>query len=75
MKDGTGSNDITHAIMRENYIPAIANALKQFDDNLENLSFYESLAWEGLHQFLSQEEKDEIVKNKVKIRNKGLNCN
>ncbi|MGV8813689.1 MAG: hypothetical protein ACOH2D_06220 [Gelidibacter sp.] len=75
MKEKTGSNDITHAIMRDNYIPAIANALKQFDNNQENISFYESIAWDGLHQFLSQEEKDRIANNKVKARNRGLNCN
>ena len=75
MKEKKGSNDITHAIMRDNYIPAIANALKQFDNNRENPSFYESLAWDGLHQFLSQEEKDKIVNIKIKIRNQGLNCN
>lgn len=75
MKAKTGSNNITHAIMRENYIPGIANALKQFDNNQENNSFYENLAWEGLHQFLSQEEKDRILVDIGKARNKGLNCN
>ena len=75
MKEKSGSNNITHAIMRDNYIPAIANALKQFDNNKENDTFYENLAWEGLHQFLSQEEKDKILKDIQTARNKGLKCN
>ncbi|MFD0834676.1 hypothetical protein ACFQ0I_02785 [Mariniflexile aquimaris] len=75
MKKRTGSNNVTHAIMREYYIPAIANALKHFDNNKENNLFYENLAWEGLHQFLSISEKNQILETIQQVRNRGLNCN
>ncbi len=74
MNSNTGASDVTHAIMRDNYIPSIANALKQFDNYQEPDEFYDNLAWEGLHQFLSQAEINEILATQQQARNRGLNC-
>lgn len=72
----TGSNDISHAIMRDYYIEPMVNNLKQFDNSRENDSFYRNLAWEGLHQFLSPAEIDEILStiNEARAREGSMNC-
>jgi hypothetical protein len=75
MQENTGSNDITHAIMRDHYVSSISNTLKQFDNNQESEQFYDDLAWEGLHQFLPQSDIDRIIKTINQARNRGLNCN
>jgi len=75
MKNTNSSNDITHAIMREHYIARMARVLKQFDNNRENIDFYEDLAWEGLHQFLTQEEIDRILDTLQLARYSDTDCN
>lgn len=75
MRQYSGSNDITHAIMRDHYISQISNVLKQFDNNRETQQFYDDLAWEGLHEFLPQEDIDRIVETINEARDRGLDCN
>lgn len=72
----TGSNNINHAIMRDYYIEPMVNNLKQVDNFRENDKFYRDLAWEGLHQFLTPEEKVEIIStlNQARTRVGGMNC-
>ncbi len=49
--------------MRQNYVIPIANALKQFDNSSESdFSYYENLAWSGLHQKLTNAQKAEVQK-------------
>jgi hypothetical protein len=74
MQENIGSNDITHAIMRDHYVASISNSLKQFDNNQELQQFYDDLAWEGLHQFLPQADIDRIIQTINTARNRGLNC-
>ena len=75
MRQYSGSNDVTHAIMRDHYISQISNVLKQFDNNRESQQFYDDLAWEGLHEFLPQEDIDRIVETINEARDRGLDCN
>ena len=75
MRQYSGSNDITHAIMRDHYISQISNVLKQFDNIRETQQFYDDLAWEGLHEFLPQEDIDRIVETINEARDRGLDCN
>lgn len=75
MRQNSGSNDVTHAIMRDHYISQISNVLKQFDNNRESQQFYDDLAWEGLHEFLPQEDIDRIVETINEARDRGLDCN
>jgi hypothetical protein len=75
MRQYSGSNDITHAIMRDHYISQISNTLKQFDNNRENQQFYDDLAWEGLHEFLPQEDINRIIETINEARDRGLDCN
>lgn len=75
MEENTGSNHITHAIMRDHYVASISNTLKQFDNNQETQQFYDDLAWEGLHQFLPQADIDRIIQTIKTARSRGINCN
>ncbi|RAV28475.1 hypothetical protein DN748_12705, partial [Sinomicrobium soli] len=76
VKDKVGySMELSHDIMRDYYIIPIANNLKQFDNNQEPFDFYENLAWEGLHQFLSANEISAIANDINYARGKGLDCN
>jgi hypothetical protein len=75
MIEKNGSNNITHNIMRDNYVQSIANTLQQFDNGMEDYSFYENLAWEGLQDFLTPEEINNAIQTKTMARDRGLNCN
>ena len=48
---------------------------KQFDNNRENQQFYDDLAWEGLHEFLPQEDINRIIETINEARDRGLDCN
>ena len=75
IRNNIGSSDITHAIMRDYYINQMANTLGQYDSHQEDISVYEALSWEGLHQLLTQEELIDILEIREEVRNRGLNCN
>lgn len=73
----TDWNTISHSIMRDYYIIPISKNLQQYDSYKESEEFYTNLAWEGLHQYLSEEELQEI-RNTIKEaqeREGGMDCN
>lgn len=70
----TGNNDLHHAIMRDKYIIPIAKGLQNYDNNAEEFSYYENLAYFGLHQNLTDEQLEELRKAQIIARSKGLNC-
>jgi len=78
-----GVKDLSgHEIMRKFYIPAMVNALKQYD-GLSGISrtddTYINLAWSGLYNELGQTDRERIKKQvddtKIQVRSKGLECN
>ncbi|WP_224490209.1 hypothetical protein [Robertkochia flava] len=70
----TGSDELSHAIMRDQYVKNIANVLYQYDGGTEPMNYYEDLAWEGLDQYLPSSEIDQIIQSINLARSKGLDC-
>ena len=70
----TGNNDLHHAIMRDKYITPIAKGLEKYDNYSEDFSYYEHLAYSGLHQELDQEQLLDLENAQNLARSKGLNC-
>ncbi len=75
IKKTTGLRELHHSIMRDKYVLPIAKGLQSFDNNAESFSFYENLAWSGLHQELTQAQLQALTTATNRARSKGLNCN
>tara|TARA_R110000765_G_C18946712_1_gene608172 strand:- start:602 stop:2371 length:1770 start_codon:yes stop_codon:yes gene_type:complete len=70
----TGNNDLHHNIMRDKYIIPIAKGLEKYDNSSEDFSYYEHLAYFGLHQELNQQQLHDLNNAQNLARSKGLNC-
>ncbi|MBW8245257.1 SprT-like domain-containing protein [Muricauda oceani] len=75
IKATTGTNDLHHSIMRDKYVIPIAKGLQAFDNSSENFSYYENLAWSGLHQELNEVQLNNVVTALQKAYAKGIDCN
>ncbi|MDQ2180302.1 hypothetical protein, partial [Marinifilum sp. D714] len=66
-----------HKLMKDHYIPIMANALKEFDrlnGRSLDMSYYINLSWAGLHMSLPIKEKQKIQNTIDFIRERNLNC-
>lgn len=75
IKTTTGINNLHHSIMRDKYVIPIAKGLQLFDNSSENFSYYENLAWSGLHQELDAIQLNNVAAALQKAHAKGLDCN
>ena len=74
VKEATGTNDLTHNIMRDYYINIIKTGLRDFDNSQHIDSFYEAFAWEGVKDFATPAELAALGAAKTALRSGGLGC-
>lgn len=72
-------SDYEHKYMAAYYVPVLAQALAQLDNNKYPISYYEAISWSGLWKSyewksMTQTEKNEIYRRIGEFNNDEKSC-